>query len=93
MRFNRVNYFQLDTISRLFTERSNTENLIRHHSNILIQATKSIDEGVIKVKPLEWWHRLKIHRMPLIRYFGKEKIEVLSWKIKSFTEIKLKTTS
>ena len=60
---------------------------------MLIQAAKSIDEGVIGVEALEKWHRLKVHGMPLLRYFGEGKMEILSLRIESFTGIKLKRTS
>lgn len=92
MRFSRVGYSQSGAISALLTERSNAEDLIRHHSNTLIRAAKSIDEGVIGVEALERWHRLKVHGMPLMRYLGEGRMEVLSWKIESSTGIKLKAT-
>lgn len=47
VRFSKVGYSQSGAISGLLTERSNTEDRILHHSNILIRAAKSIDGGVI----------------------------------------------
>ena len=73
VRFSRVGYSQSGAISGLLTERSNAEDLIRHHSNILIRAAKSIDEGVIGVEALERWHRLKVHGMPLMRHVGNSR--------------------
>lgn len=53
LKFNKDSYSQSGIISWLLTERFNLKNLIRHHLNVLIQAIKSIDKGVIRVKPLE----------------------------------------
>ena len=88
MRFSRVGYSQSGAVSGLLTERFNAEDLIKH----LIRAAKSVDEGIIGVEALEQWHRLKVHGMPLLRYFGEERVEVLSREIESSTGIKLKTT-
>ena len=92
MRLMRVSYSQSGAISGLLIERYNVEDLIKQHSNMLIRAPKLIDEGVIGVEMLEKWHRLKVHGMPLLRYFGEGKMEILSWEIESSTGIKLKTT-
>ena len=92
VRFSRVGYSQSGAVSGLLTERSNAEDLIKQHSNNLIRAAKSVDEGVIGVEALERWHRLKVHGMPLLRYFGEGRMEVLSREIESSTGIKLKTT-
>lgn len=78
MRFSRVGYFQSSTIYRLLTKMFNSKDLIRHHSKILIQAAKLINERVIQMESLKWWDRIKIYRMSLIRYLGKRKIEILS---------------
>ena len=92
MRLIRVGYSQSGAISGLLTERFNMEDLIKQYSNMLIRAAKSINKGIIEVEVLQKWHRLKVHGMPLLRYFGEEKIEILSWEIESSIEIKLKTT-
>ena len=47
MRLIRVGYSQSGAISGLLIERFNAEDLIKQHSNMLIRAAKSIDEGVI----------------------------------------------
>lgn len=91
-RFSKVGYSQSGAISGLLTEKSNAEDLIRDHSNALIRAAKSVDEGVIGVEALERWQRLKVHGMPLLRYFGEGKMELLCREIESSTGIKLKTT-
>lgn len=44
IRFSRVGYFQSGAISGLFTDRSNAEDLIQHHSNTLISTAKSVGE-------------------------------------------------
>lgn len=41
---------------------------------------------------MERWHRLKVHRMPLIRYLGEGKMELLCQEIELLTGIQLKTT-
>lgn len=46
-RFSRVGYSQSGSISALLTEKSNAEELTKGHSNTLIRATKSVDEGVM----------------------------------------------
>lgn len=83
----------MGTIFGLLTEKSHTEDLLKDHSTVLILAEKSLDERVIEIEVLERWHRLKIHGMPLLQYFGKGKIELLCQEIESFMRIKLKTIS
>ncbi len=91
IRLSKVGYSQSGAISGLLTEKSNTEDLLRDHSTVLIRAAKSVDEGVIEVEALERWHRLKVHGMPLMRYLGEGKMELLCRKIKSSPGIRLKT--
>ena len=91
IRFSKVGYSQSGAISRLLTEKSNTEDLLRDHSTILIRATKSVNKEVIGVESLERWHRLKVHGMPLMRYLREGKMELLYREIKSSTGIRLKT--
>lgn len=67
-RFSRVGYPQSGAISALLTEKSNAEELINNHSNILIRAAKSVAEGIIGVEALEHWQPLKVHGMSLARY-------------------------
>ena len=92
VRFSKVGYSQSGAISGLLTEKSNAEDLLRDHATTLIRAAKSVDEGVIGVEALERWHRLKVHGMPLMRYLGEGKMELLYREIESSTGIKLKTT-
>lgn len=47
VKFSKVSYSQLGGIFRLLIKRSNAKNFIKNHSNILIQATKSIHQRVI----------------------------------------------
>lgn len=75
----------------LLIEKSNTEDLIKNYSNTLIQVTKSVNKGVIKVEDLEQWQKLKVHKMSLLYYFRKEKMELLCYKIEFSTRIRLKT--
>ena len=91
IRFSKVGYSQSGAISGLLTEKSNAEELLAEYSTTLIRAAKSVDEGVIGVEILERWHRLKVHGMPLVRYLGEGKMELLCREIESSTGIKLKT--
>ena len=82
----------MGAISGLLTEKSNAEDLLRDHATTLIRAAKLVDKRVIGFEALERWHRLKVHGMPLMRYLGEGKMELLYWEIESSTGIKLKTT-
>lgn len=91
IRFSRVGYSQSGAISALLTEKSNAENLVRDHSNMLIWAAKSVDEKVIGIETHERWERLKVDGMSLARYLGDGKMELLRREIESSTGIELKT--
>ncbi len=65
--------------------------MIPQRSNLLIQAAKSVDPAVVGVEILENWQRVKVHGMPLERYLGERKMELLRRKVESATEIQLKT--
>ena len=91
-RFNKVGYSQSEAILGLLIKKLKTEDLIRDHFNALIRAAKSVDEGVIGIKTLERWQRLKIHGIPLLNYFGEGKMELLCREIESSKEIWVKTT-
>ena len=73
IRFSRVGYAQSGAISALLTEKSSAEDLVREHSNLLIRATKSVDERVIGIEALERWQRLKLHGISLAQYLEKGK--------------------
>ena len=53
IRFNKDGYFQSSAVSWLFIKKSNIEDLIKYHSNMLIQVIKLLDKRVIRVKALE----------------------------------------
>lgn len=53
-------------ISGLLMEKSNVEDLLRNHLIALIQAIKSVVEGVIEIVTLEREHRLKVHGFLLL---------------------------
>lgn len=44
IRLSRVGYSQSGAISALLTEKSNAEDLVKDHSNMLIRAAKLVDE-------------------------------------------------
>ena len=78
-------------MSALLTEKANAGLLIPRLSNILIQAAKTVDAAIVGVEILEHWQRLKVYGMPLERYFGEGKIELLKREVESSTGIQLKT--
>lgn len=84
---SKVGYSQSGAISGLLTEKSKAEERLKNYSIIFIRAAKSVDKAVIGVEALERWHRLKVHGMPLMRYYGEGKMELLCRKIKPFTGI------
>lgn len=53
---------------------------------------KLINKLVIKIKAFKNSQRLKMYKMLLEKYFQKEKIELVFYKIKSFNHIKRKIT-
>ncbi len=91
VRFIKVGNSQFGAISGFLTEKSNPEELLGEYPTTLIRAVKSVDEGVIGIKKLERWHRLKVYGMLLMRYLGEGTMELLCREIKSSTGIKLKT--
>ncbi len=91
VRFIKVGYSQSRAILGLLTEKSNAEELLGEYSTTLIRAATFVDKGVVEVERLERWYRLKVHGMPLMRYLGEGKMELLCREIESSTGIKLKT--
>lgn len=77
---------------RHLTEKANATMFIPSKSNLLVRATKSVDEAVRGVEILEQWQRLKVHRMSLGRYFGSGEMELLKREVESSTGILLKAT-
>ena len=90
--FSRVRYAPSGSISALLTEKADATMLISLRSNLLIQAAKSVDNAVVGVEVLEQWQRLKVHGIPLDRYIGLEKMELLKRKVESLTGVLLKAT-
>ena len=91
VRFCRVKYAQSGAISALLTEKADAGVLIPRRANLLIRAAKSVDTAVIGIEVLENWQRLKVHGMPLERYLGEGKMELLKREVESATGIELKT--
>ena len=46
---------------------------------------------MIRIEILEHWQKLKVHKMPLERYLGERKMELLKREVESVAEIQLKT--
>ena len=90
IRFSRVQYAPSGAVSALLTEKGDAGQLIPQRSNLLIRAVKSVDPAVVGVEVLEHWQRLKVHGMPLERYLGEGKMELLKREVESATGIQLK---
>ena len=90
IRFSRVGYAPSGAVSALLNEKADAGQLIPRRSNLLIRAVKSIDPAVVGVEILEHWQRLKVHEMPLERYLGEGKMELLKREVESSTGIQLK---
>lgn len=67
----------MGAITALLMEKSNTEDMIKGHANMLIRVIKLIDKKVIRVEALEYWQKLKVHKMSLVQYLGKKKMKLL----------------
>ena len=91
IRFTRVRYAPSGAISALLTEKADAGQLIPRRSNVLIRAVKAVDSAVVGIEVLEHWQRLKVHGMPLERYLGKGKMELLRREVESATGIQLKS--
>ena len=61
-------------------------------SNLLIRAAKSVDNAEVGIEVLEQWQRLKVHGMPLDRYVGLGKMELLKREVEFSTGVSLKAT-
>ena len=92
VRFSRIRYAPSGSISALLTEKADATMLIPSRSNLLIRAAKSVDDAVVGVEVLEQWQRLKVHGMPLDRYLGFGKMELLKREVESSTGVSLKAT-
>lgn len=91
IRFSRVRYAPSGAISALLTEKADAGLLVPRWSNLLIRAAKSVDASVVGIEILEHWQRLKVHGMPLERYLGDGKMDLLRREVESSTGIQLKT--
>jgi len=40
------------------------------YRDLMIKAARSVDKGIIDVEGNEYWERLKIHTILLVRYMG-----------------------
>ena len=92
IRFSRVRYALSGSISALLIEKTDATMLIPSKSNLLIRAAKSVDDAVVGVEVLEQWQRLKVHGMPLDRYVGLGKMELLKREVESSTGVLLQAT-
>ena len=92
IRFSRVRYTSSGSISALLTKKADTTMLIPSKSNPLIRAAKSVDDAVVGLEVLEQLQRLKVHGMPLDRYVGLGKMELLKREVESSTGVLLQAT-
>jgi len=91
IRFTRVRCAPSGAISAFLTEKADVGQLIPRRSNLLIQAVKVVDLAVAGIKILEHWQRLNVYGMPLERYLGEGKMELLRREVESAMGIQLKT--
>lgn len=91
MQLCKVGYLSSEAVSAFLTKKSNTELIVPRLLNIFIQATKMVDQVIVRVKILKQWQCLKVHSMSLKKYLDKRIIELLKYKIKFSTGIKLKS--
>ena len=73
-------------------ENADTTMLLPQQLNLLIWATKTVDDVVMRIEVLEQWQRLKVYGISLEKYFGLGKIRLLKKKRESSTGILLKAT-
>ena len=85
LRFIRVRYAPSGAISALLSEKADAGQLLPRRSNLLIRAVKAVDPAVVGIEILEQWQRLKVHGMPLERYLGEGKMELLKREVESAT--------
>ena len=91
IRFTRVRYAPSGAISALLSEKADAGQIIPRRSNLLIRAVKAVDPAVVRIEILEHWQRLKVHGMPLERYLGEGKMELLKREVESAMGIQLKS--
>lgn len=72
IQFNWVKYLQSKTISALFRKKFSIKQLVDNYSNIFIKITQIVIVGVIGIKTLERWQRLKIYEILLTKYLEKK---------------------
>ncbi len=90
LRFIQVRYAPSGAISALLFEKADAGQLLPRRSNLLIRAVKALDPAVVGIEIPEHWQRLKVHGMPLKRYLGEGKMELLKREVESVTGIQLK---
>ena len=93
IRFTRVQYTPSGAISALLTKKADAGQLIPRRSNLSIRAVKAVDPAVVGIEVLQHWQRLKVHGMPLERYLGEGKMELLRREVESAMGIQFKSTS
>ena len=91
LRFIRVRYAPSGAISALLSEKADAGQLLPWRSNLLIRAVRALDPAVVGIEIPEHWQRLKDHGMPLERYLGEGKMELLEREVESATGIQLKS--
>ena len=90
-RFCKVRYSPFRAVSVFVTKKLNTGSIVPRLSNLLISATKTVDQAIIGVTILKQWQRLTMYGMSLQRYQGEGSIELLKGKVESSTSIQLKS--
>jgi len=70
------------------THQNATAAMTLAYHDVIITAARTVDKGVIDVEENEYWKRLKIHAVPLVRYMGNgtEGLQKMQDKIHAETE-------
>jgi hypothetical protein len=53
------------------THQNSTAVMALIYRDIIVNAARTVNKGVIDVEENESWERLKIHAVPFVRYMGK----------------------
>lgn len=88
-----MQYAPSRSISVLLTEKDDAAMFFPYQSNLLIQATKTIDHAIVGVEIVKQLQCLRVHGMSLERYLRPRKMELLKKKVESSIGILLKTIS
>ena len=79
--FHKLSYPLLGAILALLNKKRNTTKLLIIRINVIIRATKAMDATIFNIERLEYWQRLKVYGIILLKYLGSAKMKLLRRKI------------